>query len=173
MQQPQSSNMSSALKLILFIMIGAQIAVNEHIDIILSENSGLVECGRPAPSHVPILLVKSKHLYIHYKDWSKSSRPDKRLAATLTFTHGTSIPISYWRLLTELHAVLHRLSNIKHTLIRRGVCHLDQIEKVEIRPVMKYFCKKEMSPKAINEHFMDTLVKESPFYSTVKKGWRI
>jgi hypothetical protein len=57
---------------------------------------------------------------------------------------------------------LHRLSNIKHTLISRGVCHLDQIEKVEIRAVIKYLCKKGMSPKEIHEDFIDTLGKESP-----------
>jgi hypothetical protein len=55
------------------------------------------------------------------------------LATTLTFSHDTSIPISYIRLMTELHAVLHRSFRPK------GCPH----------PL-----------KEINEDFMDTLVKE-------------
>jgi hypothetical protein len=43
------------------------------------------------------------------------------------------------------------------------------MEKVEIRAVTKYLCKKGMSPKEIHEDFMDTLGKESPSSSTVKK----
>jgi transposase len=43
------------------------------------------------------------------------------------------------------------------------------MEKVEIRAAIKYLCKKGMSPKEIHEDFMDTLCKESPTYSTVKK----
>jgi hypothetical protein len=83
-----------------------------------------------------------------YEVWSKRYRPDIRPATTLTFTHDMSIPITYWRLLTELHAVLHRLSNIKqHTWISRGVWHLDQMEKVEIIAVIKYLCKKGISPR--------------------------
>jgi hypothetical protein len=54
-------------------------------------------------------------------------------------------------------------------LISRGVCHLDQKDKVEIRAVIKYLSKKGMSPKEINEDFMDTLGKECPSFSTVKK----
>ena len=44
-----------------------------------------------------------------------------------------------------------------------------QMETVEVRAVIKYFCKKGMSPKEIHEDFMETLRKESPPYSTVKK----
>jgi hypothetical protein len=40
----------------------------------------------------------------------------------------------------------------KHTLINRGVCHLDQLKKVEIKAVIKYLCKKGMSPKKIHEY---------------------
>jgi transposase len=43
------------------------------------------------------------------------------------------------------------------------------MEKVEIRAVIKYLCKKGMSSKEILENFMDTLRRESPSYSTVKK----
>jgi hypothetical protein len=39
------------------------------------------------------------------------------------------------------------------------------MEKVEIRTVIIYLCKKGMSP---NENFMDILEKESLSYSTVK-----
>ena len=42
------------------------------------------------------------------------------------------------------------------------------MEKLEIRAVIKYFCKKGMPPKEIHADFMKTLGKESP-YSTVKK----
>ena len=35
--------------------------------------------------------------------------------------------------------------------------------------VIKYFCKNRMPPKEIREDFMETLKKESPSYSTVKK----
>ena len=44
------------------------------------------------------------------------------------------------------------------------------METVEIRAVIKYFCKKGMPPKEIHEDFMGTLGKESPSYSTVKNG---
>jgi hypothetical protein len=43
------------------------------------------------------------------------------------------------------------------------------MEKVEIRAVIKYLCKKRVSPKEIHEVFMDSLGKDSPSYSTVKK----
>ena len=43
------------------------------------------------------------------------------------------------------------------------------MEKLEIRVVIKYFCKKGMPPKEIHEDFMETHGKESLFYSTVKK----
>jgi hypothetical protein len=95
------------------------------------------------------------YIYIHiYEVWSKSYRPDILLVTTLTFRHDTSISRYYWRLLTELHAVLHRLSNIKQTLISRGMCHSDQIQKVKIRAVIKYLYKKGMSPKEFHEDFM-------------------
>jgi transposase len=44
------------------------------------------------------------------------------------------------------------------------------MEQVEIRAVIKFLCKKGMSPKEIHEDFMDTLGKESPSYSTVNNG---
>ena len=44
------------------------------------------------------------------------------------------------------------------------------MEKLEIRAVIKYFCKKGMPPKKIHEDFMETVGKESPSYSTVKNG---
>ena len=43
------------------------------------------------------------------------------------------------------------------------------MEKLEIRAVIKYFCKRGMPPKGIHEDSMETLGKESPSYSTVKK----
>ena len=48
--------------------------------------------------------------------------------------------------------------------------HICKKEKLEIRSVIKYFCKQRMPPKAIDEDFMETLGKESPTYSTVKNG---
>ena len=50
---------------------------------------------------------------------------------------------------------------------RRKVCQTDNMEKV--KAVIKYLCKKGMAPKEIHEDFMETLGKESPLYSTVKK----
>ena len=44
------------------------------------------------------------------------------------------------------------------------------MEKLEIKAVIKYFCKKRMPPKEIHEDFMETLGKESRSYSTVKKN---
>ena len=41
---------------------------------------------------------------------------------------------------------------------------------LEIKEVVKYYCKKGVPPKEIHEDFMETLRKESPFYSTVKNG---
>ena len=49
------------------------------------------------------------------------------------------------------------------------MCQTDKMEKIEVRAVIKYLCKKGMSPKEIHEDFMETLEKESPSYSTVKK----
>ena len=43
------------------------------------------------------------------------------------------------------------------------------METLETREVIKYFCKEGMPPKDINEDFMETLGKESPSYSIVKK----
>ena len=48
--------------------------------------------------------------------------------------------------------------------------HICKIEKLEIRAVIKYFCKKGMPLKGINEDFMETLGQESSSYSTVKKN---
>ena len=42
------------------------------------------------------------------------------------------------------------------------------MEELQIRAVIKYFCRKGMSPKEIHEDFMGTLGKESPSYCTVK-----
>ena len=49
--------------------------------------------------------------------------------------------------------------------------HIFKMEKVQIRAVIKYFCKKGMPPKEIHEDFMETLGKESASYTccTVKK----
>ena len=44
-----------------------------------------------------------------------------------------------------------------------------KIEKLVITAVIKYFCKKGMPSKEIHEDFLETLVMESPSYSTVKK----
>ena len=46
--------------------------------------------------------------------------------------------------------------------------HICKMEKLEIRVVINYFCKKGMPHKEIHEDFMETLGKESP-YSTEKK----
>ena len=47
--------------------------------------------------------------------------------------------------------------------------HIRKIEKLEIRVVNAYFCKKGMSLKEIHEDFKETLGKKSPSYSTVQK----
>ena len=47
--------------------------------------------------------------------------------------------------------------------------HVFKMEKLEIRAVIKYFRKKGMSCNEIHEDFMETLGKESPSSSTVKK----
>ena len=44
-----------------------------------------------------------------------------------------------------------------------------KMEKVEVRAVIKYLCKKGMTPKEIHEDFIITLGNESPSYSTMKK----
>ena len=43
------------------------------------------------------------------------------------------------------------------------------MEKLENRAVIKYLCKKGIPPKEIHEDFLETLGKESPFYSTEEK----
>ena len=52
------------------------------------------------------------------------------------------------------------------------VQHICKMEKLEIRMVIKYFCKKGMPPIKIHEDFMETLGKESPSYRTVQKNWQ-
>ena len=47
--------------------------------------------------------------------------------------------------------------------------HICKMEKLSLRIVIKYFCKKGMFLKEIHEDFMETFGKESPSYSTVKK----
>ena len=47
--------------------------------------------------------------------------------------------------------------------------HICKMEKLEIRVVTKYFCKKGMSPKEIHEDFMETLGKEFPSYNSEKR----
>ena len=67
----------------------------------------------------------------------------------------------------EKHAVM--LGWLCKALLRKeGATHL-QMEKLEIRAVIKYCSKKGMPPKEILEDFMETLGKESPSYSTVNK----
>ena len=56
---------------------------------------------------------------------------------------------------------------LKHKKERR-VRRTCKMEKLEMRAIIKYFCKKGMPPKEINEDFMETLGMESPSYSTVK-----
>ena len=46
--------------------------------------------------------------------------------------------------------------------------HICRMEKLEIRAVSKYFCKKRMPPKEINVDFMKTLGKGSHSYSSEK-----
>ena len=41
------------------------------------------------------------------------------------------------------------------------------MDKVEVRTVIKYFCKKGISPKEFHDNFIKTL--DSPSYSAVKK----
>jgi hypothetical protein len=53
-------------------------------------------------------------------------------------------------------------------LISGGVCHLDQMEKVEIKAVFKYPCNKGMSPrKSMRTSWIH--LEGSPYYSTVKQ----
>ena len=56
----------------------------------------------------------------------------------------------------------------KARLREEGATHW-QMEKLEIRAVIKFFCKKGMPPKEIHEDFIKTLGKGSPSYSNVKK----
>ena len=61
------------------------------------------------------------------------------------------------------------LITVGNPVKRRRVCKTDKMEKVEVRVVKKYLCKKGMSPKEIHEDFTETLGKESPSYSMMKK----
>ena len=47
--------------------------------------------------------------------------------------------------------------------------HICKMEKLVIRAVIKYFCKKGMPPQEIHGDFMETPGKESPSYSTVNR----
>ena len=51
--------------------------------------------------------------------------------------------------------------------------HICKMVKLEIKAVIKYFCKKGMPPKEIHEYFMpflETIGKESPSYTIVENG---
>ena len=50
--------------------------------------------------------------------------------------------------------------------------HICKMEKLKIRAVIKFFCKKGMPPKETHEDRMETLGKESPSYSNEKKDSR-
>ena len=56
---------------------------------------------------------------------------------------------------------------VKH-LKEKMVRHICKMEKLEIRAVIKYLCKKGITPKEIHVDFLEPLGKESP-YGTVKK----
>ena len=43
------------------------------------------------------------------------------------------------------------------------------MDKVEARAVIKYFCKKGISPREIHDDFIKTIGDESPSYNTVLK----
>ena len=47
--------------------------------------------------------------------------------------------------------------------------YIRNMEKLEIRKVINYFCKKGMPPTEIHEDFMHALGKESASYRRVKK----
>ena len=47
--------------------------------------------------------------------------------------------------------------------------HICKMKKHKIREVIKYFSKKGMPPKEIQEDFMETLGKKTPSHNTVKK----
>ena len=55
---------------------------------------------------------------------------------------------------------------VQHILQNGEICKMG---KLEIRAVIKYFCKKGMPPKEIHGDFIETLGKESPSYIIVKK----
>ena len=91
--------------------------------------------------------------------------------ASVRFIKLKSLPFGHLIYLNDFgsgkHAVM--LGCLCRALLREeGVTHC-KMEKFEIRAVIKYFCKKEMPPKETNEDFKETLGKESPSYSTVKK----
>ena len=50
----------------------------------------------------------------------------------------------------------------------RHICKMEKLVNA-VSAVIKYFCKKGIPPKEIHEDFIETLGKEPPFYSTVKK----
>ena len=52
---------------------------------------------------------------------------------------------------------------------RGNVCKTERMDNVEASAVIKYFCKKDMSPTEIYGDLIKTLRDESPSYSTVQK----
>ena len=64
----------------------------------------------------------------------------------------------------------NQIPHLTQALVREEGATLLQMEKLEIRVVIKYFCKTGMSPKETHKDFMKTLSrKESISYSKVKK----
>jgi hypothetical protein len=64
----------------------------------------------------------------------------KKFLARYTSSHYTDIYTRY----VDTNILLKITDD---TLISRGMCHLGQMEKVEIRAVIKYLCKKGMPPR--------------------------
>ena len=60
------------------------------------------------------------------------------------------------------------VASVKH-FKERKVQHICKMEKLEIRAVIKYFCKKGMPSRKFMKTSCKTLEKESPSYSSLKK----
>ena len=71
--------------------------------------------------------------------------------------------------LIESHLDWSRLIAFVRQYWERTVRQTCKMEKVEVRTVIKYLCRKGVTPKEIHEDFMKTLWNEPPSYSTVKK----
>ncbi|UYV77657.1 hypothetical protein LAZ67_15001833 [Cordylochernes scorpioides] len=104
----------------------------------------------------------------------RKKRITERSSQVDTFTSGSSMETEALRTCAQGLEIWERKAIKEEAIISRFYypgTHKTGFKKLanEIRAVIKYLCKKGMSPEEIYEDMVDTLREDAPSYSTVKK----